>query len=530
MKKVKNILRRYSKKIMVLFLVLGLFVSAIGISPILTVYAQDDNTRLVLQSNGNTISIDETDTNKLIYKIDEDIVGTAKVKIGDTELTPTVNNNKIEFQLPKYTGETYQVTVEVTSGSGYNRQPSYFYNGSSNYFPGDNIVNLDITQNNVHTMDFNFESSSGSNQGPQEPIVVYPIVAYFNGILTGVEMSSDGTIIMPSSFKSGNVTFKAKIYILPDNSVVPDDGMQTGGTSSEVNVAIEGIANGGQINNTVSGDRNSITIGEDFKNYGKATVHIVGATAGSDINTIVNIVTEDVVTIKAEAPISMSYSLGSAEVDNAIITSDSPKDLSVFFGNTETTLVVSGPNTRGIKKVVGGSNVVINDNGSATISLPNLSKETSTKLVVTIEMADGTEITRTIYIKRTALMLSYDDRTNELKAGYVINKSYLYNNQQHNDAIFNAYLQVIFYKGNAVAGYKQIKIDDEETVNNLQNNQSGSMELYSDNQIIIYEDVPDAITGASVFLTNGPISFESSTLPSIEYGIGAGLKITWEEN
>lgn len=127
-------------------------------------------------------------------------------------------------------------------------------------------------------------------------------------------------------------------------------------------------------------------------------------------------------------------------------------------------------------------------------------------------------------------MLSYDDRTNELKAGYVINKSYLYNNQQHNDAIFNAYLQVIFYKGNAVAGYKQIKIDDEETVNNLQNNQSGSMELYSDNQIIIYEDVPDAITGASVFLTNGPISFESSTLPSIEYGIGAGLKITWEEN
>ena len=283
MKKVKNILRRYSKKIMVLFLVLGLFVSAIGISPILTVYAQDDNTRLVLQSNGNTISIDETDTNKLIYKIDEDIVGTAKVKIGDTELTPTVNNNKIEFQLPKYTGETYQVTVEVTSESGYNRQPSYFYNGSSNYFPGDNIVNLDITQNNVHTMDFNFESSSGSNQGPQEPIVVYPIVAYFNGILTGVEMSSDGTIIMPSSFKSGNVTFKAKIYILPDNSVVPDDGMQTGGTSSEVNVAIEGIANGGQINNTVSGDRNSITIGEDFKNYGKATVHIVGATAGSDI-------------------------------------------------------------------------------------------------------------------------------------------------------------------------------------------------------------------------------------------------------
>jgi hypothetical protein len=88
---------------------------------------------------------------------------------------------------------------------------------------------------------------------------------------------------------------------------------------------------------------------------------------------------------------------------------------------------------------------------------------------------------------------------------------------------------VVLYKDDVVAGYKQVKIDDEAFINRLDNNQSGSMELHSDDRIKLYgKDLGDTIDGvnkASVFLTNGPIDYNSDTLPSVEFGIGSGVTI-----
>ena len=83
-------------------------------------------------------------------------------------------------------------------------------------------------------------------------------------------------------------------------------------------------------------------------------------------------------------------------------------------------------------------------------------------------------VTKTLDIARTALALRYNkgDGDGTLVAGYVANKGYLYNNQNHNDEIFDAYLQVILYKDNVVAGYKQIQIDDEDFINSLDSNES----------------------------------------------------------
>ena len=228
----------------------------------------------------------------------------------------------------------------------------------------------------------------------------------------------------------------------------------------------------------------------------------------------------------------MSYSLGSNAIDQALLTNTNSGDVSIFFGNTETTLEVAGVRVQEIESATGGKSTRINNDGTVTIELPELSKETTTTVNLAIKLYDGTTIHKTVNIKRTAILLqhSYGGGDDTVYAGYVVNKGYLYNNSNHNDAIFNAYLQVMLYKDDVVVGYKQIKINDESLVNSLENNESGSMELYSQNQIPIYgketNDLIDGVNKISVFLTDGPVDFNKA-LPSIEFGIGSGVTLEW---
>ena len=340
-------------------------------------------------------------------------------------------------------------------------------------------------------------------------------------------MDQEGAILIPNNWTNGKVTFKAKICKV-NGTTAPDNGINIPDANSqeEITVRIEGIANGSQINGTVTGTREYVNVSENFRNYGKLTLHITSVEEGGPVNTIINIVVADLINIRATAPLGMSFSVGSSAVDQAIITQDVTKDLSIFFGNTEATLIVSGQNVDKITAVNNnGNEVTLNENGSATVRLPDLSVETTTQVKVTILLKDGNSITRTVNIRRTAIMLEYDNRQKSLRAGYVMNKAYLYNNQAHNDEIFNAYLQVILYKDNVVAGYKQVKINDEAIVNRLQNNEAWSIETFDDNPIVLYSGTPEGVNKASVFLTNGPIDFESETLPSVEFGIGSGVTI-----
>ncbi|MDO5556877.1 MAG: hypothetical protein Q4G05_01345 [Clostridia bacterium] len=496
--------------------------------------APNDNTKLVVQSNNNTNTI-EISGNTLIYKIGGTQVGSVSIGIPGHTATPVMNNGKVEFQLPTYNGQQYQVSVEIIEEEGYQKQPSYFYQGSSHFFPGDGSLNLDITENNIHTLDFSFEEENQQGPGPEQPgpmMVQYPLVAYFDGITEGVSMNSDGSIVVPNNWTNGRVTFKAKICRV-GGEVAPDDGENTPDANSreEIAVRIEGIANGSQINGSVTGTREYVDISESFRNYGKLTLHIVSVDEGGPINQALSVITTDLINIRAEAPLAMSFSLGSSAVDQAIITRDVAKDISIFFGNTETKLTASGVN---VEKITGvnGANSRINADGTATVYLPDLSVETTTQVKVNIELKDGSTITRTVNIRRTAVMLEYDDRQQELRAGYVMNKGYLYNNQAHNDQIFDAYLQVMLYKDNVVVGYKQIKIDDEQIVNRLGNNEAWSIETFDENPIVLYDGSTEGINNgaiegvnkASVFLTNGPVDFNSD-LPSVEFGIGSGVTI-----
>ena len=374
--------------------------------------------------------------------------------------------------------------------------------GSSNFV----AIQPEFTPNNQGP------GGPGGPGGPEGPSL--EIIAVFEGANYQVASDLDGNIFLPEGWTGGNISFYA-------------DGEE------RFNIVMP--ANREQVNNTIetrgSGDDTVLYIDEDFMDYGKATIHLIkGTIMEPEINCVVNLISEDLILLKAEADIEMSYSVGTVDLDNAILTSTQKGRVSIFFGNTEATLIALGPKVQRITEVTGATRT-INEDGSAEINLPDLSVETTTTVTVTIELEGGETVTKTIDIARTAITLQFNkgDGDATLQAGYVINKGYLYNNQDHNDEIFDAYFQVILYKDNVVAGYKQIKIDDEEMVNMLRDNEAGSIEMLGDEPINLYgkyfNDTIEGVNKASVFLTNGPIDFDSDTLPSVEFGIGSGVTI-----
>ena len=71
--------------------------------------------------------------------------------------------------------------------------------------------------------------------------------------------------------------------------------------------------------------------------------------------------------------------------------------------------------------------------------------------------------------------------------------------------------------------------DDSQPANNT------VVEQTNTTQDVVEETVTNAVSGeiegvnkASVFLTNGPIDYKNNVLPSIEFGLGAGVEIEWE--
>jgi hypothetical protein len=55
------------------------------------------------------------------------------------------------------------------------------------------------------------------------------------------------------------------------------------------------------------------------------------------------------------------------------------------------------------------------------------------------------------------------------------------------------------------------------------------MESVNPESLVIYDGGIEGANKVSVFLTNGPIDYNSDILPSIEFGLGAGVQIEWEE-
>lgn len=513
-KRVVKKLKVISNKVLIVFLAISFGVVSLGIPNIIDVFAADQVINLANGTiNGNSIEYYDGDT----------LMGTAIVKIGDETLSPS--DGKIG--LPTFV-KPYQVSFHFTIESGF-EVLSFNLNGSgTGPMPGDNIKNIDINSADNISVGVVFATLPSDPSGPDGPgdgplPETFPILAYFSGIEIPVEGDDLNDITIPSAWNSGTVTFKAKGCTV-DNIFVPDNGSNIceKGTEELEDLHIEGLMGNQNINNTVTSSEDGITltITDDFFNYGRIGLHLIG----ERVNTSGNLNADNLINVIADAPLRMNFSLGSTMSKEAIVTNIESGDVTVFFGNTETTLTAMGSQVKGIKSVSKGE-AVINEDGSATFNLPSLSVETTTPVEITIEMLDGTTVKRSINITRTAIELSYYPEDNQIKAGYVMHKAYLYNNEEHNSEIFDAYLQVIFYKNDIVVGYKQVQIDDEEMINSIPNDDCGAFESFAPNGIVLFDDEIDGVTKASVFLTNGPIDFNSDKLPSVEFGIGAGVMI-----
>ncbi|NMA51114.1 MAG: hypothetical protein GX951_04615 [Mollicutes bacterium] len=524
MKRIKKFVKRLPKKLLAFLIISCMLLKTFNVSFITSVLAGDMGPELIMQSgivSGNYFEYYEGDT--LMAKI--------QIKVGDDVQTPLVDR----VYLPKYESD-YQVTLEVTCEEGF-KVRNYYVDGAEKIMPaGGDMPSLTIESDNDIMVDFIFDNLNHPSPGgePGGGFPMYPLEASFENVLDPVETDAEGVIYIPDGWTSGSVSFKAKACMVGEE-VRPNDGQTLCDLDTEmlVELRIEGINNLKQINFTVDTeevpedqDIKKIIISKDFFNYGKVGVHLTDATTG--INVTTNVVSEDLINVEANAPMAMAYSFGSDSIDQAIVTKNTVGNVSIFFGNVMADLMATGPKVDRIISLTGARYKVNEPEKTVTVELPPLNVETTTSVTITILMLDGTEVTRQINIKRTAIELSYEGESKTIRAGYVIHKAYLYNNQPHNDDIFNAYLQVIIYRNDIVVGYKQIQIDDEEFVNNLKENESGSMDSLAPDSLMIYDGSIEGANRLSVFLTNGPIDYNSNTLPSIEFGLGAGVDIEWE--
>lgn len=480
-----------------------------------------------------------TDGNYLLYKDTEGkLIGKVAVRLdthgeGEQYFTPTGNQVSL---LGK--NESYRIMVDIIPEPGYS-EVSALENGVSVSLPGaepNGIRSYGIAIDSLNKyiiLDITFGKDGGAMPGGGHH-ENYPIIAYFNGVNTPIISDQDGYIQIPSGWTTGNVEFYASVCEI-DGKLRPyiDGEAYDPGTQREMHIDIEGVANLNQINSSVdvngdSGDE-YIVVKKGFSNYGKVVLHLIT----EPINTRITLISENYVGVRATAEYDMSYSLGSVAIDNAILTNNNAGEVSIFFGNISTTLVAEGPNVDRITKVTGGEEVIYNEDGTSTVKLPPLSEETTTQLTLTIKMKDNSIIIRKLKVARTAIDLIFTtaDGDATLLAGYVVNKAYLYDNKDHDPKIFDAYLQVILYKDGVVAGYKQVQIDDEDFVNSLGPNDSGSIEVCGPGAIVLYgkasNDTIEGVNSASVFLTNGPLNFDNKTLPSVEFGIGSGVTINF---
>jgi len=521
MKKFRKRINSLVNKLLSFMMIVSVFFGTFNFSFIMPVSAGELGQELTMPggiANGDYIEFYEG----------ENLMAQVQIKIGEDVLTPIGN----KVVLPEFE-ENYQVGFYITYEDGYEAS-SYSVNGNNYLTPGGGATPyVSITSSADLTVSFDFQRINNNpgpgpgDDGPLPSMVNYPILAYFQGIVEPVESTPENMILIPNEWTSGTVSFKAKICMIGEETR-PDDGVTECDPETQIlsDLNIQGISNGDQINRTVSGyDDQNILIDEGFLNYGKVGIHLTNEI----LNITTDVISQNLINVEAMAPMRMDYSYGLSTIDQAIVTNNTSGNLSIFFGNEESTLIATGPNVVGITSLTGADYILNDEDKSVTVSLPPLSKETTTSVSITIELSDNSTVTRQINIMRTAIELSYEGESKTIRAGYVMHKAYLYNNQPHDDNVFNAYLQVIIYRNDVVVGYRQVQIDDEEFVNNLGENESGSMESVNPESLVIYDGGIEGANKVSVFLTNGPIDYNSDILPSIEFGLGAGVQIEWEE-
>lgn len=532
-------------------LIVGAYVFSL-FAPPLRVLANGE-TNPILQINGvSSLS----DTNYLEFKDEENnIMGRLCVKYqneGDC-LTPTLNENEAIFNLNAVLEDSYSVSINVEVLDGYEiprnseGMSGYYLDGQFYALPGDNTVYINQVQNQMYNFNIEFIKQN-NNHGPNGPgfleYLQYPIFGIFSGFDEHQQMDTNGNIIAPDGWELGTVQFYAKVC-KKGNEIRPYNDECEDGFIEDTNYELYTVGIQNNANGTVTSIPGNamFNFSDNFKNYGKASFHL------SDKDSIMtppeeetplnfvgpSVLLSNYIGLDTMAKYSMEFSLFSDYSSRATLTNANEATIYTFFGNDEITLIPEGKNVVKISKVTGAKSVEYVDN-EAILELPSLSIETTTTVQVEFELNDETKITKTINIARTALLLDYNNAEGKnVYADYIVNKGYLYDNKSHDESGFDAYLQVILYKNDVVAGFKQIQINDKELVDSLEADESMSTEIFDDGKfrIPVYgkitDDLIEGVNKVSVFLTNGPIKFSDDKLPSIEFGVGSGVTLEWKE-
>jgi len=357
---------------------------------------------------------------------------------------------------------------------------------------------------------------------PPEPPVLTPITANFmdntdpETVFYSVSIT-DGEIVFPDGWDYGQVRF--------------DMG--------ETGLIVQGEFSG-RARDTVDVDRdtNYVTFSSDFPSTGYAMIHMVT----DDMTEFQPPSDMRFITFKHPGYLGLAFATGFPELgmnrDSGlpVYTSLDSQVLEIFYGNTFVDLKPDSLTPISIDdfSVSGGLSTEI-------VMLPPfgpfgepLEGELSPYIRVYLPPIYEPENTLTLTIngeekelilQRKAFRVHWSPETSTLESSYYANKAYLYENQSHDTAPFQAYFQITFFDGDQVVGFRQVEVDDKELIDMMWEDESNLIEIMPIYGLDYDGTLIEGADRATVILTNGPIDFNSATLPSIEFGIGTGVEV-----
>lgn len=243
-------------------------------------------------------------------------------------------------------------------------------------------------------------------------------------------------------------------------------------------------------------------------------------------------------------------------------------ELEIEQGKIVTDLKVKSGDNVSISKIgedytVGSNNLVVNNKYKFTFE--NLYKPTNevmlemtyfknyhtfnTALAIESDtLAETEKVDKKVTFTRSAFNNDYLEFRNEFKVRYLAKAEFYYCDSILENATtctkndFNPYLQLIYYKDNVVVGTEQVRVHDFKLLEDRfdqSNPENGktmddltSLNVNRNYQIPITIDVANNKNAAvrdadkiAYYLTDGKIEATSDTMPSLSFGIGAGLQI-----
>lgn len=215
--------------------------------------------------------------------------------------------------------------------------------------PGDLVLHYTVEDNENFHIDVQFRAlNHGGEPGGGHPgghPGDFEILAEFAGFPSPVPIDHLANIMLPSGFDGGDVSFKVKVCEFNGDIIADKEPNECDpGTERLEPLHIEGFVLKGEPRETLSTseDRLTLNIKSKFFDYGRAGIHLMHDDYG-DLNFFINLTTEDLIVVRADAELSFIFDVGSELSAEAFLTDSIQEgDVSIFFGNTSVNLTAMG--------------------------------------------------------------------------------------------------------------------------------------------------------------------------------------------